>query len=102
VIRRIVVYTPEAESDIFALYEYLADAASPAIATTFMRRVRVWLSGFDIASERGTLHDDIRAGLRTTGFERRITVAFTVDEAQVVVLRLFYGGQDWGDALTEA
>ena len=43
----------------------------------------------------GTRYDHIRPGLRIVGFERRVTVAFTVDENRVTVLRLFYGGQDW-------
>lgn len=66
-----------------------------------MRRVRTWLAGFDIASERGTLHDDIRLGLRVIGFERRVTAAFIVSDERVLILRLFCGGQEWGTALGE-
>jgi len=29
------------------------------------------------------------------GFERRVTLAFAVDEERVTVLRLFWGGRDW-------
>ena len=29
------------------------------------------------------------------GFERRVTIAFTVSETQETILRLFYGGQNW-------
>ncbi len=47
------------------------------------------------ASERGMRRDDIRQGLRITGFERRLTVAFTVDDDRVTILRLCHGGQDW-------
>ena len=100
-IRRTIIYNPEAESDLAALYEYVAAETSPAIAIGFMRRLRTWLSGFDIASERGTLRSDLRPGLRTVGFERRVTAAFMVDATQVVILRLFYAGQDWGTALSE-
>jgi toxin ParE1/3/4 len=35
------------------------------------------------------------------GFERRVTVAFTVEDERVVILRLFYGGQDWSAVLSE-
>jgi len=101
VIRRAVVYAPEAERDLADLYEYLADAASPAIAIAFLRRARTWLAGFDIASERGTRRDDLRPGLRVIGFERRVTAAFVVSDERVLILRLFYGGQDWGEALRE-
>jgi toxin ParE1/3/4 len=47
------------------------------------------------ASERGRRRDDIRPGLRIIGFERRVTVAFAVEEERVVILRIFYGGRDW-------
>ena len=43
--------------------------------------------------------DDVREGLRIVGFERRATVAFHVDKRRVTILRFFYGGQDWKDAI---
>ncbi len=39
------------------------------------------------------------SGLRIVGFERRVTVAFTVSEDRVTILRLFYGGRDWAREL---
>ncbi|WP_348626490.1 hypothetical protein [Mesorhizobium sp. LNJC384A00] len=41
----------------------------------------------------------MRPGLRIVGFERRLTVAFTVEGDQVVILRVFYGGVNWEDEL---
>jgi toxin ParE1/3/4 len=49
--------------------------------------------------ERGTRRDDIRLGLRTIGFERRATIVFQVTRAEVVIVRIFYGGQDYERAL---
>ncbi len=48
------------------------------------------------------MRDDVRPGLRIVGFERRITIAFTATEAEVTILRLFFGGQDWGRAFDDA
>src|SRR5262249_45577471 len=45
--------------------------------------------------ERGTRRDDIHAGIRTMGFERRATIVFRVMENEVVIVRIFYGGQDY-------
>ena len=98
-IRRGVVYAPEARDDLMALYDWIAEAASPDVAFTYLTRVEAWLAGFDAAPERGTRRDDIRPGQRTVGFERRLTVAFTVNDATVVILRVFYGGQDWSAVL---
>lgn len=53
----------------------------------------------DIASERGTRRDDIRPGLRTIGFERRVVIAFHVSARRVEILRFFYGGRNWTDLL---
>jgi plasmid stabilization system protein ParE len=30
-----------------------------------------------------------------------VTVAYAVEDERVVILRLFYGGRDWGAALSE-
>jgi plasmid stabilization system protein ParE len=49
--------------------------------------------------ERGTKRDDIRQGLRTMGFERRATIVFQVRRSEVVIIRVFYGGQDYERAL---
>ena len=52
-----------------------------------------------IFPERGTKRDDIRQGLRTMGFERRATIVFEVKRSEVVIIRVFYGGQDYERAL---
>ena len=57
--------------------------------------------GFDLASERGRKRDDVRPGLRIAGFERRVTVAFMVENDRVIILRLFYGGQEWEREFSE-
>jgi toxin ParE1/3/4 len=102
VIRRTVVVTRAARSDLTAVYDHIAAEVSQSVARAYVQRVEVWLATFDIGAERGTLRDDLQPGLRTIGFERRVTVAFTVEDERVVVLRLFYGGQDWADALIES
>jgi toxin ParE1/3/4 len=95
VIRRAVIFSPEAKTDLLHLYDWIADAASPATALAYVERIEKHLRGFDLASERGSLRDDIRPGLRMIGFERRLSIAFTVSAERVTILRIFYGGQDW-------
>jgi plasmid stabilization system protein ParE len=50
-------------------------------------------------SSSGTRQDNIRAGLRTIGFERRATIVFQVKRAEVVIVRIFHGGRDFERAL---
>lgn len=92
--RRVVV-SPEAGEDLITLYNWVADCASPRVAAGYLDRVETWLRSFSLASERGTLRDDIRPGLRVAGSERRLTVAFTVEENTVTILRLYRAGRDW-------
>ncbi|MDZ4376197.1 MAG: type II toxin-antitoxin system RelE/ParE family toxin [Phenylobacterium sp.] len=92
---RRVVYAPEAEADLIAIYDWIADMGGPGAAQRFIDEVQDWIEGFDLAGERGSRRDDIRPGLRIVGFRQRITLAFAVVDDEVRVLRIFYAGQDW-------
>jgi toxin ParE1/3/4 len=63
--------------------------------------IEVYCERFDAFSERGTRRDDLKPGVRTIGFERRVTVVFAVFETEVVILRLLYGGRDVEAAFEE-
>lgn len=93
--RREVIFAPEARDDLIHLYDWIAAAAGPTIALTYIERIQEWVQRFELAAERGHRRDDIRAGLRIAGFERRLTMAFEIAEDRVTILRLFYGGQNW-------
>ncbi len=49
--------------------------------------------------KRGAPRGDIRPGLRIMGFERRATIVFQVGIAEVVIVRIFHGGQNVQRAL---
>lgn len=99
--QRAVIFSPEARADLFNLYETLSIPAGRSIAFAYVEKLEAFCLKLDLASERGRARDDLRPGLRITGFRRRVTVAFSVDEDQVTILRLFYGGQDWERAFAE-
>lgn len=96
-----VVFAPEALEDLRALYDFIAEASSPERAFTWVERLRRHLLGFADFPERGTRRDAIRPGLRTTGYLRRIAVAFQVTDTEVVILRVLYGGRDLEGLLRE-
>ncbi len=54
--------------------------------------------------ERGTKRDDIRPHIRTKGYARRVTIAFSVDVSTSIVAihGIFYGGQDFEQLLRDA
>lgn len=69
------------------------------VRVVMSERIEAFCRRLDLASERGQRRDDVRPGLRITGFERRVTVAFRVGDSDVTILPLFYGGQDSGNAM---
>ncbi|MBX9944185.1 MAG: type II toxin-antitoxin system RelE/ParE family toxin [Reyranella sp.] len=93
--RRAVAFAPEARTDLLRLGDWIAERAGADVASNYIERLEAYCAGFEIAGERGQRRDDIRPGLRVVGFERRVTIAFTVSAAEVTILRLYYGGRNW-------
>lgn len=65
------------------------------VAIAYIRRIRIYCEGFAEFPERGARRDDFRPGVRVVGFERRIAIVFTFDDARVRIARIFYGGRDY-------
>ncbi len=97
--KRIVEISQDARADLITLYDWIAIAASPSIALSYIERLEKYCRGFDLASERGHLREDVRPGLRIVGFERSVTIAFTVEDERVIILRIFYGGRNWSELM---
>ena len=93
--RNTVVFTPEAQEQLAALYRYLATAATPVNAARFADAIITFCEDLQTFPHRGTCRDDIRPGLRITSYKKRVVVAFNVDAEQVSILGVFYGGQDY-------
>ncbi|WP_026792156.1 type II toxin-antitoxin system RelE/ParE family toxin [Pleomorphomonas oryzae] len=89
-----VVFAVEARQDFAALYDYILPRGGERVARDYVAKIYGYCLGFETFPERGTLRDDIRPGLRLVGFRRRATIAFTVSDRTVTILRMFYAGQD--------
>ena len=94
-----VSFRPLAEADLSRLYDYIAEASGTAVAGGYIDRIEAACLALQTLPARGTRRDDIRPGLRLIGFERRATIVFQVLESEVVIVRIFYGGQDYEAAL---
>jgi len=90
-----IVFSPEAEADLLGLYAYIAEKTSPALALGFTDAIIDFCQSFTTFPNRGTRRDDIRAGLRTTGFRHQVTIAFDVAEKTVSIIGIYYGGRDF-------
>jgi plasmid stabilization system protein ParE len=86
--------TPDCE-----LYDYIEAQASTRIAERFISRIVEFCFGLTLFPLRGASHDEILPGLRTVGFDRRVTIAFMILPEQVVIEGVFYGGQDFAARL---
>jgi len=98
-VERSVVFSPEAAADLFNIYEYIAKESGPRRAIAYIDKIENHCSGFRFSAERGTKRNDLRPGLRISGFERRVTIAFHVETATVVIDRILYAGRDLRRAL---
>jgi toxin ParE1/3/4 len=94
VTRRPVVFSPEAQDDLRRLSLYIAERSGASRALAYLDRIEASCLGLGDFPERGTRRDDLWPGLRTMGFERRVTIAFTVATEAVTILRVLYGGRD--------
>jgi plasmid stabilization system protein ParE len=94
-----VVFSPEAENQLIALYHYIADAASPDIAARYTENIINYCDSLQISPLRGTMRNDIRPGLRVTNYKKRTVIAYAVSSDLVSILGVFYGGQDYETVL---
>lgn len=99
-----VGFAPEAFDQLIALRRYIAAAATAAIAESYTESIVAHCQGLGMLPHSGSARDDIRPGLRTSSFKKRVVVAYAVDDTARVltVVGLSYGGQDFESLLSSA
>lgn len=85
--------TDEAEADLRDIFDFIVREASINRAQAYVNRIVGFLASLDVFPERGTVRADIRPGLRIVGFERRVSIAFVVEDNSVVIVRILYAGR---------
>jgi toxin ParE1/3/4 len=90
-----VIFTPLAERQIDTLHEYITAHSNEDRADSYIGRIVAYCQNLTTFPLRGTQRDDLLAGLRVTGFEHRVTVAFVVTADAVLIEGIFYGGRDF-------
>jgi len=96
-----IVFTPEARDQLDRLHAYIAAVADVDTAARFTDGIIDHIATLHEFPKRGTARDDLRSGLRTLAWRRRVTIAFMVEEVDVVVVGIFYGGRDFETLLKE-
>ncbi len=90
---RRVTYQPDALDDIDTTYRYIAERSSPRIAQRYVEAIQRYIAGFAGLPFRGTKRPELGPGVRTVGFKRQVTIAFSVEDERIVIHRVLYGGR---------
>lgn len=85
-----------------SLFVYVAKASGVGVADAYDGRIRTACYNLALHPNGGTPRNDLRAGLRTFAFERRVTIAYEVEGDILRVLRIVYGGRDLGAIFSSA
>lgn len=96
-----VHFTPEALEQLDELETHIAGAGSPIGAGRYVDSIVDYCESLQTFPHRGMRRDELRPGLRTLGFRRRVTILFEVMADTVNIIGIFYGGQDYEAALLE-
>lgn len=96
-----VRFTPEALNQLDKLEAHIAGVGSPVVAARYVDSIVDYCGNLWTFPHRGTRRDDLRPGLRTLGYRRRVTILFEVSDDTVNIIGVFYGGQDYEAALRD-
>jgi toxin ParE1/3/4 len=91
-----LVFRDEAEADLVALYNYIAEASgSFETAFNFTERLRSACFKLEDFPEIGAPRDEIKEGLRILALEKRTIITYFIRGSEVIISNIFHGGRDW-------
>jgi toxin ParE1/3/4 len=91
-----LVFRDEAETDLIALYNHIAQASgSFDVAFSFTERLRGACFKLVDFPELGAPRNDIKTGLRILSIERKTVITYFVRGDEVIISNIFHGGRDW-------
>lgn len=94
-LRRRIVISRDAVSQLKAIESYLAGAISDEKAAQFVDGIVDRCESLATFPFRATPRGDLRPDMRTTVYRRKVTIAYSVEAETVTILGVFYGGQDF-------
>lgn len=89
-----IVFRPEAELELSELYDFVTEQGGPDRAWRYVSGIRQMIFGLAEFPKRGTERTEMLPGLRIIGFKRSASIAFVVQDTEVVILGVFYGGRN--------
>jgi toxin ParE1/3/4 len=87
-----IIYSPRADAQFKRLERYLAERFYPDNARQFIERLRRFCRELALVPSAGKLRIDLRPGIRTVGFERKVDIYYKVAGDQVFILSIHFRG----------
>ena len=89
-----VRFLPEATAQLEEVERYIATQGDPAVAERYVGRILARCELLSALPYGGRLRKGASPGLRSISFKGRVTIYYRVDEAEITIAGLRYGGQD--------
>jgi len=89
-----VLLSPLATQDLIALHGWIMEAADRAIADAYVDRIEQKIVSLAEFPLRGTPRSDLGAGVRTLMFERKLLIAYHLENTEVIALRVISGQRE--------
>lgn len=92
-----LVLLPSAEADIQQIADWISESADIETALRYVARVRSKIDKLQDFPRRGMVRSVSGVDVRTITFERRIVIAYVVDNTDVIVIRVVSGQRNLSD-----
>lgn len=89
----------QAAEDLAGLRRWIVAEADGNTADAYLDRLKAHLAKLAAFPQRGTSREDLAPGLRTLSFERRLLIAYRVEDERVDILRIINGAREVGRLL---
>lgn len=90
-------FHPIVARDIDAIAHWILDHAGPDAAAGKLAEIEAAIAALKVTPHKGSLRNEIAAGLRAIPAGRKAVIAFVVDDEarEVLICAVTYGGADW-------
>ena len=89
-----VTFLPEATAQLEEIEQYIATQGDPGTAERYVGKILARCELIAALPYGGRMRRGAGVGLRSLSFKGRVTIYYRVDEAEIVIAGLRYGGQD--------
>ena len=91
-----VRYSMRASQDLQKEFDYIVSASgSTQTATQYISRIKQRCEALGFAPLVGSDFSSLQRNIRSAPFERRAQIFYRVEEAQVLITRVYFNGQNY-------